>query len=62
MSRVLPFWFDSICKDILYGKKVLVVANGNSLRSIVKHLNNISDKDIAALNIPNGIPLVYEFD
>jgi 2,3-bisphosphoglycerate-dependent phosphoglycerate mutase len=58
----LPYWFDTICPHILEGKKVLVVAHGNSLRAIVKYLNNISDEDIVSHNIPTGIPFVYEFD
>jgi 2,3-bisphosphoglycerate-dependent phosphoglycerate mutase len=58
----LPYWFDTICPHILEGKKVLVVAHGNSLRAIVKYLNNISDEDIVSHNIPTGTPFVYEFD
>jgi 2,3-bisphosphoglycerate-dependent phosphoglycerate mutase len=62
IDRLLPYWKSDISKDILSGKTVLVVAHGNSLRALVKHLDNISDTDIAALNIPTGIPLVYELD
>jgi 2,3-bisphosphoglycerate-dependent phosphoglycerate mutase len=62
IERVLPFWYDHIAADILKGKEVLVVAHGNSLRGLVKHLDNISDKDIISLNIPTGVPLVYELD
>jgi 2,3-bisphosphoglycerate-dependent phosphoglycerate mutase len=60
IARVLPFWHDHIATDILAGKRVLVVAHGNSLRGLVKHLDNMSEADIVGLNIPTGIPLVYE--
>jgi 2,3-bisphosphoglycerate-dependent phosphoglycerate mutase len=60
--RVLPFWYDHIATAMLEGKSPFVVAHGNSLRAIVKHLDKISDDDIVELNIPTGIPLVYEFD
>jgi 2,3-bisphosphoglycerate-dependent phosphoglycerate mutase len=60
VARVLPFWHDHIASDILQGKNVLVVAHGNSIRGLVKHLDRISDKDIVGLNIPTGVPLVYE--
>lgn len=59
---MLPFWYDAIAPAILSGQKVVVAAHGNSLRAIVKHLDNISEKDIVELNIPTGIPLVYELD
>ncbi|WP_159617084.1 phosphoglyceromutase [Arthrobacter zhaoguopingii] len=62
LDRFLPYWESDISKDLLSGKTVLVAAHGNSLRALVKHLDGISDKDIAALNIPTGIPLVYELD
>jgi len=62
VQRVMPFWEDKIAPDILAEKKVLVAAHGNSLRALVKHLDNISDTDIVGLNIPTGIPLVYELD
>jgi len=62
VDRVLPYWNDVICPDILSGKNVLVVAHGNSLRSIVKYLDNMNEKDIIELNIPTATPLVYEFD
>jgi 2,3-bisphosphoglycerate-dependent phosphoglycerate mutase len=62
IGRVLPFWYDHIAPDILANKKVLVVAHGNSLRSLVKHLDSITDQDIINLNIPTGVPLVYELD
>ncbi|ODQ77228.1 hypothetical protein BABINDRAFT_163728 [Babjeviella inositovora NRRL Y-12698] len=62
IDRLLPYWQDVIAKDLLQGKTVMVAAHGNSLRALVKHLDNISDEDIAGLNIPTGIPLVYELD
>ena len=60
LERLLPYWESEITADLRAGKTVLVTAHGNSLRSLVKHLDGISDADIAALNIPTGIPLVYE--
>lgn len=62
VTRMLPYWFDGIVPDLLTGKTVLVAAHGNSLRALVKHLDGISDADIAGLNIPTGIPLAYELD
>lgn len=62
IDRLLPYWASDISKDLLEGKTVIVFAHGNSLRALVKHLDGISDDDIAALNIPTGIPLVYELD
>jgi phosphoglycerate mutase, BPG-dependent, family 1 len=62
IKRVLPFWQDYIAPSLLEGKSVLVAAHGNSLRALVKYLDNISDKDIAGLEIPTGIPLIYELD
>lgn len=62
IERLLPYWNGSIVPDLRAGKTVLVAAHGNSLRAIVKHLDNISDEDIAALNIPTGMPLLYELD
>jgi 2,3-bisphosphoglycerate-dependent phosphoglycerate mutase len=59
---MLPFWLSDIQPDLKSGKTVLVTAHGNSLRALVKHLDGISDEDIAELNIPTGIPLVYELD
>mgnify|MGYP002655028100 FL=1 len=60
--RMLPYWESSIVPDLKAGKTVMVAAHGNSLRALVKHLDGISDDDIAGLNIPTGIPLVYELD
>ncbi len=62
VERVLPFWNESIAPAILAGKRILVAAHGNSIRALVKYLDKISDDDIVGLNIPNGIPLVYELD
>ncbi len=62
LERVLPYWNDVIVPYLLNHKNVLVVAHGNSLRALVKHLDQISDEDIVGLNIPTGIPLYYEFD
>ncbi|MHB1172021.1 MAG: phosphoglyceromutase [Lacisediminihabitans sp.] len=62
IDRMLPYWFSDITKDLAAGKTVLVTAHGNSVRAMVKHLDGISDDDIAELNIPTGIPLVYELD
>lgn len=62
VNRVLPFWFDHIAPDILAKKSVLVSAHGNSLRGLVKHLDNLSEADVLELNIPTGVPLVYELD
>ena len=60
--RLMPYWQDDIVADLRAGKNVLVVAHGNSLRALVKHLDGISDADIAELNIPTGIPLIYRLD
>jgi 2,3-bisphosphoglycerate-dependent phosphoglycerate mutase len=62
VARLLPYWYDEIVPDLVAGKTVLVVAHGNSLRALVKHLDGISDAAIAGLNIPTGIPLLYELD
>jgi len=62
VERMLPYWYDDVVPDLRSGATVLVTAHGNSLRALVKHLDGISDEDIAALNIPTGIPLVYELD
>jgi 2,3-bisphosphoglycerate-dependent phosphoglycerate mutase len=59
---MLPYWTSDIAPDLRAGKTVLVTAHGNSLRALVKHLDGISDDDIAELNIPTGIPLVYALD
>ena len=62
LIRMMPLWENEISKDLIAGKTVLVTAHGNSLRALVKHLDGISDADIAELNIPTGIPLVYKLD
>jgi 2,3-bisphosphoglycerate-dependent phosphoglycerate mutase len=62
VHRMLPYWYDAIVPDLAAGRTVLVTAHGNSLRALVKHLDGISDEDIASLNIPTGIPLLYELD
>jgi 2,3-bisphosphoglycerate-dependent phosphoglycerate mutase len=62
VARVLPIWNESIAPAIKAGKKVLIAAHGNSMRALVKYLDQISDTDIVGLNIPNGVPLVYELD
>ena len=62
IARLLPYYDDEIVPDLKAGKTVLIAAHGNSLRAIVKHLDGISDADIAGLNIPTGMPLVYQLD
>ena len=62
VERFMPYWLDSIKPDIESGKNVLIVAHGNSLRALVKYLDKVSDDDIVELNIPTGVPLVYELD
>jgi 2,3-bisphosphoglycerate-dependent phosphoglycerate mutase len=62
VARVLPLWNESIAPAIKGGRKVVIAAHGNSIRALVKYLDNISDDDIVGLNIPNGVPLVYELD
>ncbi|MBM4171042.1 MAG: 2,3-diphosphoglycerate-dependent phosphoglycerate mutase [Ignavibacteria bacterium] len=62
VDRFLPYWHESIAPVIKSGKKVIIAAHGNSLRALVKYLDNVSDEEIVELNIPTGIPLVYELD
>ncbi len=62
LERVLPYWHSTLAPTIKSGKRVLIAAHGNSLRAMVKYLDNISDAEIPELNIPTGIPLVYELD
>jgi len=62
LARVVPYWQSTIAAEVAAGKHVLVVAHGNSLRALVKHLDGISEESIVELNIPTGIPLVYDFD
>ena len=61
-NRCLPYWHETIAPAITSGKRVLIAAHGNSLRALVKYLDGVSDADIVGLNIPTGVPLVYELD
>jgi 2,3-bisphosphoglycerate-dependent phosphoglycerate mutase len=62
VARVLPYWNEVIAPEIASGKRVIIAAHGNSLRALVKYLDNLSEAEIMELNIPTGVPLVYEFD
>jgi 2,3-bisphosphoglycerate-dependent phosphoglycerate mutase len=62
VARTLPYWHEAIAPIVRSGKRVIVAAHGNSLRGLVKYLDDVSDQDIVGLNIPTGIPLVYELD
>jgi 2,3-bisphosphoglycerate-dependent phosphoglycerate mutase len=62
VNRMMPYWFDDIVPDLQAGHTTLVVAHGNSLRALIKHLDRISDKNIAGLDLPTGVPIVYELD
>ena len=62
VTRMLPYWYDALVPDLQSGRVVLVAAHGNSLRALVKHLDGIADDAIAALNLPTGVPLLYELD
>lgn len=62
VNRFLPYWYEKIVPTIKAGKKIIIVAHGNSLRALVKHLDNISDEEILKLNIPTGLPLIYELN
>ena len=62
VARFLPYWHETIVPAIQSGKKVIIAAHGNSLRALVKYLDDISDQEIVGLNIPTGVPLVYELD
>lgn len=62
VARFLPFWDETIKPEILNNKSVLIVAHGNTLRALIKHLDQITEEDIVSLNVPTGIPLVYELD
>ena len=62
VARVLPYWNDTLVPSIAAGNRVIVAAHGNSIRALIKHLDNISDDDIVGLEIPNGVPIVYELD
>ncbi|HRQ32841.1 MAG TPA: 2,3-bisphosphoglycerate-dependent phosphoglycerate mutase, partial [Anaerolineales bacterium] len=62
LERVLPYWDAALAPQIKSGKRVLVVAHGNSIRALIKYLDNVSESDILELNIPTGLPLIYELD
>ena len=62
LNRVLPYWNEAIAPNLIEGKKIIISAHGNSLRALIKHLDNISDEEIVGINIPTGIPLIYELD
>jgi len=62
VDRMLPYWFEEVVPELKAGKTVLIVAHGNSLRALVKHLDGLSDEAVIELNIPTGIPLLYELD
>ena len=62
MARFLPYWHEAIAPAVKSGQQVIIAAHGNSLRALVKFLDNISDDEIVELNIPTGVPLVYELD
>jgi len=62
VARVLPYWNEVVAPAVRSGQRVLVAAHGNSLRALIKHLDGVSDADIVALNVPTGVPLVYELD
>jgi 2,3-bisphosphoglycerate-dependent phosphoglycerate mutase len=62
VARFLPYWHQTIARAILSGQRVLIAAHGNSLRALVKYLDDVSEQDIVELNIPTGMPLVYELD
>ena len=62
VARFLPYWHEAIVPDLKAGKRVLIAAHGNSLRALVKYLDDVSEADIVGMNIPTGMPLVYELD
>lgn len=62
VERFLPYWHESIAPEIKAGKRIIIAAHGNSLRALVKYLDNVSDEEIVSLNIPTGVPLLYELD
>ena len=61
-KRYFPLWQKEISKKIMMGKNIIIVAHGNSLRALIKYLDQISEKEILSINIPTGIPLIYELD
>lgn len=62
VDRMMPYWYDAIVPDLRTGQTVLVAAHGNSLRAMIKHLDGLSDQAVVGLNVPTGIPLLYELD
>ena len=62
VARFLPLWNTAIAPEVASGRRIIIAAHGNSLRALVKYLDNVSDQDIVELNIPTGIPLIYELD
>ena len=62
MDRFLPYWKEAIAPQVRAGKKVVIAAHGNSLRALVKYLDDLSEEEVLKLNIPTGVPLVYELD
>jgi 2,3-bisphosphoglycerate-dependent phosphoglycerate mutase len=62
VKRFMPYWYNTLAPAVKSGQKLIIAAHGNSLRALVKYLDNIPDSEIAELNIPTGIPLVYELD
>ena len=62
MDRFLPYWHESVAPEIKEGKRIIIAAHGNSLRALVKYLDNLSEEEVLKLNIPTGMPLVYELD
>jgi 2,3-bisphosphoglycerate-dependent phosphoglycerate mutase len=62
VARFLPYWNETISPQVQAGKRVLICAHGNSLRALVKYLDNLSEQEVLELNIPTGVPLVYELD
>ena len=62
VDRFLPYWHETIAPDIKAGKRVIIAAHGNSLRALVKYLDDLSEEEVLKLNIPTGMPLVYELD
>jgi 2,3-bisphosphoglycerate-dependent phosphoglycerate mutase len=62
VGRILPYWYDAVVPDLRQYNVVLIVAHGNSLRALKKHLDGLSDEDVVTLNVPTGIPLCYELD
>jgi 2,3-bisphosphoglycerate-dependent phosphoglycerate mutase len=62
VARVIPYWASAIAPAVRAGRRVLIAAHGNSLRALIKHLDNLSEAEIVPLNVPTGVPLVYELD